>query len=206
MVLWSCSGDDSSSGIKTLPTSIAITTNIDDETETRSFSYDETGRLTSATVYGVTYAIGYDNKSRFNVITSAQGSATFTYGSNNKLSSATGVDGDVIPIVWTSNNTLAIDGTTYTYASNNDFSAVGQSQIARGSGKGVFADVRSFDPLIVAFMDTWAPIYASKKVATSYTNLGEQAVVATATVNEDGFPSTYVFVDVATMAITYMQQ
>jgi len=185
----SCGDDDSNSGSGLKPSTITIAAN---PSVSFNMAYDNKNRLSTITQSGFTATFTYGSDNKLDLISNGTNSYQFNYADNGNLVSVIDEDDDQLPISQTGENAYMYDGTLLTFDEQGDWKSAGTTSFTYAAQKGPFANVKHLNQLALQLVLPSPFFYTGKKRLESLNPNGVPFTI-TATEGERGLPATYSF-------------
>ncbi len=178
----SCSDDDSGSASGPKPTTVTV------NGISRTFAYDEKGRIVSLIKDGDLATFQYNSKNQVQTVSDANETITFTYDSDGKYTGFSTSNGQSIVLTHLGNDAYVSNGESYAFYANGDWK-IYLGTLHYNSKKGAFANVKHLNALALAVVDPESVYFASRKRHESIDSQG-QIFNYTSTEGEKGLPAT----------------
>ncbi|RYZ88727.1 MAG: hypothetical protein EOP06_10490, partial [Proteobacteria bacterium] len=130
---------------------------------TRTFTYDEHDRMATLTTNLRTLTFVYDENNRATHLLASDGHDTeFVYGTDGRITNILQGDND-IAINYGDDGMFSIFDFAYGLDANGDWKVFVGAELTHGSGLGAFANVKSFDAIVVLMADYDSYMYGGRK-------------------------------------------
>jgi hypothetical protein len=214
VTLASCSNDDDGgSSSKLLPETITLSGDSNSSFDkVVHITYDDKRRINTMMVGDDSnLAFHYANDNEIAQIDFLDGGTTetvaITYDSKGRIASFQS-DGTTTPVTYFENGSFSISGTVFDYNNDGDIASYDDYIFTYESGKkGAFANVRAYEPVIMALIDNAFLFYGTHRPLLSVAPAGEQAEYTLQhTYNDNGYVTTTTMTGPENATITYQYE